>query len=159
MLYYLLISLHVLVSFILILVVLLQTGKGADLAGAFGGGGSQTAFGSRGAATFLTKMTTTAAVVFMLTSFGLAILSSRGSASILEQTGIPEATQAGPAASGTADDAAGGAVEVETDSSDGDVFSGATDLAPENDAESGVPADADPDTAEPPPGGETGSGG
>lgn len=78
---------HVIVSFILILVVLLQTGKRADLAGAFGGGGSQTAFGARGAATFLTKMTTTAAVLFMVTSLGLVAFSRRGSekVSVLDQ--------------------------------------------------------------------------
>jgi preprotein translocase subunit SecG len=79
MLTILLTILHVIVSLILVLVVLLQTGKRADLAGAFGGGGSQTAFGTRGAATFLSKMTTTAAVLFMLTSLGLSIVSGSGS--------------------------------------------------------------------------------
>ena len=59
---------HVIVCLLLILIVLLQSGKSADLAGAFGGGGSQTAFGARGTATFLSKLTTAAAVVFMLTS-------------------------------------------------------------------------------------------
>jgi preprotein translocase subunit SecG len=83
---------HIIVSFILILVVLLQTGKRADLAGAFGGGGSQTAFGTRGAATFLSKMTTTAAVVFMVTSLGLAFLSKRSShdESVLDQVPIQQ---------------------------------------------------------------------
>lgn len=70
---------HVAVSIFLILVVLLQTGKRADLAGAFGGGGSQTAFGTRGAATLLSKLTTTFAVLFMVTSLGLALLSGVGS--------------------------------------------------------------------------------
>ena len=79
MLTILLTILHVIVSLILILVVLLQTGKRADLAGAFGGGGSQTAFGTRGAATFLSKMTTTAAVLFMLTCLALSIVSGSGS--------------------------------------------------------------------------------
>jgi preprotein translocase subunit SecG len=69
--------LHIVVAFFLIAVVLLQTGKRADLAGAFGGGGSQTAFGARGAATVLSKMTTAAAVLFMLTSIALSIVSSR----------------------------------------------------------------------------------
>jgi len=73
--YYVLVFFHVLVSVVLILVVLLQTGKRADLAGAFGGGGSQTAFGTRGAATFLSKATTAAAVMFMLTSLGLSFYS------------------------------------------------------------------------------------
>ena len=70
--------LHVIVAVFLVLVVLLQTGKRADLAGAFGGGGSQTAFGTRGAATLLSKMTTLAAVMFMLTSLGLSLATSRG---------------------------------------------------------------------------------
>ena len=62
---------HVVVCLLLILIVLLQSGKSADLAGAFGGGGSQTAFGARGTATFLSKLTTGAAVIFMITSFTL----------------------------------------------------------------------------------------
>ncbi len=69
--------LHVIVAVFLILVVLLQTGKRADLAGAFGGGGSQTAFGTRGAATLLSKLTTGAAVMFMFTSLSLSLLASR----------------------------------------------------------------------------------
>jgi preprotein translocase subunit SecG len=73
---YLLIGIHIIVSIILILVVLLQTGKRADLAGAFGGGGSQTVFGARGAATFLSKATTISAIVFMFTSLALSLLSS-----------------------------------------------------------------------------------
>ncbi len=74
---YVLIVLHVIISLFLIGVVLLQTGKSADLAGAFGGQGSQTAFGPRGAANLLTKMTTYAAIFFMLTSVGLTIVLSR----------------------------------------------------------------------------------
>ncbi|MFQ5738097.1 MAG: preprotein translocase subunit SecG [Acidobacteriota bacterium] len=75
----LLTAFHVLVSVLLVLVVLLQSGRAADLAGAFGGAGSQTAFGPRGAATFLSKATTFLAVVFMATSLALAMVS--GSAS------------------------------------------------------------------------------
>jgi preprotein translocase subunit SecG len=70
--------LHIIVSFFLIIVVLLQSGKAADLAGAFGGMGSQTAFGPRGAATLLSKATTASAILFMLTSMSLAILANRG---------------------------------------------------------------------------------
>jgi len=82
-----LIILHVIVCFILIMVVLLQSGKAADLAGAFGGGGSQTALGSRGAATVLTKATTIAAVLFMMTSLGLALIGSRrGGGSVLDES-------------------------------------------------------------------------
>ncbi len=74
-----LVVLHVIISLFLVGVVLLQTGKSADLAGAFGGQGSQTAFGPRGAANLLTKMTAYAAVFFMLTSVGLTIVLSRTS--------------------------------------------------------------------------------
>ena len=73
----LLVIIHVVVCLFLIGVVLLQQGKSADLAGAFGGQGSQTAFGPRGAANLLTKLTTYSAIVFMLTSIGLTILLSR----------------------------------------------------------------------------------
>jgi preprotein translocase subunit SecG len=77
----LLIVVHILVSVILILSVLLQSGKAADLASAFGAQGSQTAFGIRGSATFLAKMTTAAAIMFMITSLTLAIVYSQGSSS------------------------------------------------------------------------------
>jgi preprotein translocase subunit SecG len=88
MLYYAVITLHIIVCIILVLVVLLQSGKGADLAGAFGGGATQTAFGSRGPASFLSKMTTAAAVVFMLTCITLSLLSNKKveSKSIMETT-------------------------------------------------------------------------
>ncbi len=69
--------LHILVCIFLIIVVLLQSGKAADLAGAFGGMGSQTAFGPRGAATVLSKATTAAAVVFMITSIILSIMATK----------------------------------------------------------------------------------
>ncbi len=67
-----LVTLHVLVCFILIIVIMLQSGNAADLAGAFGGAGSQTAFGPRGAATFLSRATTWCAIVFMMTSLTLS---------------------------------------------------------------------------------------
>src|SRR6187549_2326467 len=69
---------HVIVCIFLILVVLVQQGKGADWAGAFGGGGSQTTFGARSTGSILERATTTAAIIFMITSIGLAILISRG---------------------------------------------------------------------------------
>ena len=72
---------HIIVCIFLIAVVLLQSGKSADIAAAFGGMGSQTAFGTRTAATVLTKATTWAAVIFMLTSITLSIFASRRSAS------------------------------------------------------------------------------
>jgi preprotein translocase subunit SecG len=70
----LLVIVHVVVCLFLIGVVLLQQGKSADLAGAFGGQGSQTAFGPRGASNLLTKLTTWSAVIFMLTSVGLTVV-------------------------------------------------------------------------------------
>ncbi len=78
--------LHVIVAVFLILVVLLQTGKRADLAGAFGGGGSQTAFGARGAATLLSRLTAWSAGIFMATSLMLALMSSTstGGGSVLD---------------------------------------------------------------------------
>jgi preprotein translocase subunit SecG len=71
--FFVLVTLHVLVCALLIVVVLLQSGEAADLAGAFGGAGSQTAFGPRGAATFLSKATTWCAIMFMLTSMALTM--------------------------------------------------------------------------------------
>ena len=72
---------HIIVSFFLIIVVLLQSGKSGDIAAAFGGQGSQTAFGPRGAATALSKATTLSAVLFMLTSITLSIFAQRRSSS------------------------------------------------------------------------------
>jgi preprotein translocase subunit SecG len=98
---------HVVVCLFLIVVVLLQSGKAADLAGAFGGMGSQTAFGPRGSATLLSKATTLAAVVFMITSLTLAILATRGAASsgsVLERQKAPAKSapaQPGPAKTAT----------------------------------------------------------
>jgi len=86
---------HVLVCLILILVVLAQQGKGQDLASAFGGGGSAAAFGARGAATFLSKLTTGAAIVFMLTSLGLSYFRTGAS----DRTVVPDTP---PAATTTA---------------------------------------------------------
>jgi len=90
---------HVLVCLILIVVVLLQHGKSADIAAAFGGQGSQTAFGPRGAATVLSKMTTGAAILFLVTSFTLSILASRqksATGSVLGEE-KPAATETQPA--------------------------------------------------------------
>jgi preprotein translocase subunit SecG len=79
------IILHVVVCIALIMIVLLQTGKGADMGAAFGGGGSNTLFGATGASTFLGKLTTGAAIVFMLTSLTLAYMATnRTGSSVLE---------------------------------------------------------------------------
>jgi preprotein translocase subunit SecG len=87
-LFYFIIVVHVIVCFFLIGVVLVQQGRSADLAGAFGGQGSQTAFGPRAAANVLTRLTTWAAIIFMCTSIGLVVLFQRstGSHSVLEGT-------------------------------------------------------------------------
>ena len=81
-----LVVLHVIISLFLILVVLVQQGKGADLAGAFGGGGSQTAFGARGATTLLHKLTTAFFILFVLTSISLAIMQAHPRGSIMNAT-------------------------------------------------------------------------
>ncbi|MEW6408729.1 MAG: preprotein translocase subunit SecG [Nitrospirota bacterium] len=88
--YTFLIVLHIIVSFALIFIVLLQRGKGADVGAAFGGGSSHTIFGSRGATSLLSKITTVAAIIFMLTSLSLAVMSSkRGSIVSKEKTEAP----------------------------------------------------------------------
>jgi len=94
--------LHVIVCVFLAVVVLLQSGKAADLAGAFGGMGSQTVFGPRGSATMLSKATTISAVLFMLTSVTLSIMATRSGASAtpdLLKKAIPAAGQTAPAQS------------------------------------------------------------
>ncbi len=88
----LLISLHVIVSAILIGMVLLQKGKGADIGAAFGGA-SQTVFGPRGVQSFLAKLTTTAAIVFMFTSLGLALTTAKKS-SVMEDVKQEQTTTA-----------------------------------------------------------------
>jgi preprotein translocase subunit SecG len=90
---------HIIVCLFLIIVVLLQSGQAGDVAAAFGGMGSQTAFGPRGAATALSRATTWSAVIFMLTSITLSIYASRrtGPKSVLQ--GVqPSQTNSQPAA-------------------------------------------------------------
>ena len=97
---YFVVTVHVLVCLFLIGVVLLQQGRSADLAGAFGGQGSQTAFGPRAAANVLTRLTTWSAIIFMVTSISLVVLfvRSSGSHSVLE--GTTPAPISAPAKSG-----------------------------------------------------------
>ena len=96
--YTLLIIIHVVVCLALILIVLLQTGKGAEMGAGFGGGSNQTIFGSRGAATFLSKITTGAAVMFMVTSLTLAIMTKNRTGSVIRDTAPRAAAPAAPAA-------------------------------------------------------------
>jgi len=86
---------HIIVSVILIGVVLIQQGKGSEMGAAFGGSSSQTVFGSRGPGNFLSKLTTVAAVIFILTSFVLAFVgSNKGASSVIpEQTEVPALPQ------------------------------------------------------------------
>ncbi len=89
--YALVIAFHIIASLVLILVVLLQSGKAGDLAATFGSTGSQTAFGARGAASVLTRATTVCAVIFMVTSLTLAIMFTKGSSgTVLEGIDLPE---------------------------------------------------------------------
>ena len=90
--------LHVSACFVLILVVLLQAGKGANMGAAFGGS-SQTVFGSSGAGTFLGKLTATVAIIFMLTSLILTYTAGHRGSSLVERSKIPITQQAPPAAS------------------------------------------------------------
>src|SRR3954454_14959053 len=87
--YYVLISLFILTCLILSLVILLQQGRGGDIASAFGGSSSQAAFGARSGATLLTKATSIAAALFMILALALSILGQRGTSSILSGTPAP----------------------------------------------------------------------
>jgi len=87
--YTLVLILHLIACVFLIFIVLIQSSKGAEMGAAFGGS-SQTLFGSRGAATFLNKLTTAAAIVFMLTSLSLAVLSIKGESVAPEKMPVKE---------------------------------------------------------------------
>ena len=112
MLYYLALAVYVLVCLVLMLVVLLQQGKGGDIANAFGGGTSQAAFGARSGATVLSRATTICAVLFMVGALFLGILGQRGPGSVIggrapsappantPLTPTPQAPAAAPAPAG-----------------------------------------------------------
>src|SRR5437867_12802860 len=97
MLFALIVIIHVLVSFVIIALVLLQPGTGADAGSAFGGGASQALFGSMGTPTVLGKLTTAVAIVFMMTSFSLAMLAHKRSSSIMPASAPPPASAPAPA--------------------------------------------------------------
>ena len=107
--YYVIIGLYVLVCLMLSLVILLQQGRGGDIANAFGGSSSQAAFGARSGATVLTKATAVAAVLFMVFALTLSIIGQRGTSSVVSGTpapppsttrkpAVPPATSTAPAA-------------------------------------------------------------
>jgi preprotein translocase subunit SecG len=96
----LVVTIHIIVSLVIVGLVLLQAGKGADIGSAFGGSGSQAVFGSMGTPTVLGKATAVIAAVFMITSFGLSIMSHRRAVSIMPASGpaAPATTPGAPAA-------------------------------------------------------------
>ena len=92
MLYYLVVTLYVLTCLVLVLVILLQQGKGGDIANAFGGGASQAAFGARSGATVLSRATAIGAVIFVVGAIVLSILGQRGPGSVVSGRGGPAPT-------------------------------------------------------------------
>jgi preprotein translocase subunit SecG len=95
--YYALVAVYVLVCLVLSLVILLQQGRGGDIASAFGGSSSQAAFGARSGATLLTKATSIAAVLFMLFALTLSVIGQRGTSSVVSGTPAPAPATAKPA--------------------------------------------------------------
>jgi preprotein translocase subunit SecG len=97
--YYVIVALYILVCVVMQLAILLQQGKGGDIASAFGGGSSQAAFGARTGATVLSKVTTGAAVLFMVGALALSILGQRGgTGSVVSGTAAPRVPATAPAA-------------------------------------------------------------
>jgi preprotein translocase subunit SecG len=90
----LLVTLHIIVCFALIIVVLLQSGKGAEMGASFGASGSQSVFGAGGGSTFMSKVTTSAAIIFMLTSLSLAFISGKSGSSSIMSSKAPKAKPA-----------------------------------------------------------------
>jgi preprotein translocase subunit SecG len=132
---------HVLTCFFLVVVVLLQTGKGADMGAVFGGGSSTTLFGSSGAGNLLTKATTAAAVVFMMTSLFLAYSASHQSpVTIFDRTAVDAVPVATPLPEGI--DTAAGSGEVGTTAGAADTAAAVTDQPADGGARAGEPAAA-----------------
>ena len=97
--YYVITALYILVCVMMQLAILLQQGKGGDIASAFGGGSSQAAFGARAGATLLSKLTTVFAVLFMLAALALSIIGQRGPGSVVSGTSAPKTPAAAQAPS------------------------------------------------------------
>lgn len=142
--------LHVLVCLFLIIVVLLQPGKGGDVAAAFGGGSSQSVFGSRGATTFLQKLTSAVAALFMVTTVTLAYFASEGTrgGSVIDTDALEQAQDKGdqPAAPLATPEAPAGAVGVPAPAE-----GAPAEAAPAAGAPAGAPPAAAPAAPVPPP--------
>lgn len=140
--------LHVLVCLFLIIVVLLQPGKGGDVAAAFGGGSSQSVFGSRGATTFLQKLTSAVAALFMVTTVTLAYFASEGTrgGSVIDTDALEEAQQKGdpPAIPVTTPDSPAGAAGVPVPADAAPADSAPAPAAPAAAPAAPVPAPAAP---------------
>jgi len=110
----LLLVFHLVVALTIIVLVLLQQGKGADMGAAFGGGSSETLFGARGSANFLTRITSSLAIVFFVTSLVLAFLFTRqtGDISVIEESSVLQSAESIPI---EATDTADGGQEEESD--------------------------------------------
>jgi preprotein translocase subunit SecG len=136
--------LHVLVCLILIVVVLLQRGKGAEVGAVFGGGGSSTVFGSRGAGNFLTRLTSGAAIIFMVTSLVLAYFANEDARSTLFEGDEPVAEESSPfeetGAPAAPEEPAPGSPFEEAPAPPGEATGGFEEVTPP--AEPGAPADA-----------------
>ena len=146
----LILVIHVVVCIALILIILLQTGKGADIGAVFGGGSSQTVFGSSGAGTFLSKITIGAAVVFMVTSIVLTYFSGRGRMAPSERSVVSEQSATTVPVQGTAPEGAAEGQKSEAQTP------GAQPAAPVSQERTEAPSGGAPGT---PPSGESPSAG
>jgi len=141
---------HVIACVILVLVVLLQAGKGADMGAVFGGA-SSTIFGSSGAGNFLTRLTTAAAIVFMTTSLALTYVGSRGGGStIMPEKGMERALDPAAAAPDAAVDGEAAAVADSAPAGEAAAPAGDTAAAPAAGGETAPAAPAAPAAAPPP---------
>jgi preprotein translocase subunit SecG len=140
MLYYLFVTLYVLACLVLMIVILLQQGKGGDIANAFGGGASQAVFGARAGATVLTKVTTGLSAAFMVLALVLAVWGARGTSSVVGGVDGPAAPQLPAAATApVATPPAGTATPAPATTT------------PESAAPAAAPATPTPAPTEPPP--------
>ena len=149
--YFVLVTLHVMICGLLIVVVLLQSGEAADLAGAFGGAGSQTAFGPRGAATFLSKATTWCAVMFMLTSMALTMHINTTAGVSSGSSVLQQFSKSKPATPGAPAAPAPGAPAAPAQSAPGAPASAPATPAPAAPPASSAPAQSAPQSAAPAP--------